>query len=312
MDDIFLNTSANRATAESAWKKIEAEFRTRGRDFRLWKSPSPEDFPNLVKEARQKGATRFIAAGGDGTLQMLLDVLVPEIESRPALADRILVGSLGIGTSNDFHKPISPETCIAGFPAKINVENSHRRDITKLTHKDSSGATFHSYFCQNSSVGVLPNTNHVLTRKPGFFHSLYKTAYAVGMPLASLYMLFRYPGFEAQVRIGAEAFNGRYTGITILKCAPMAGDFTFFTRRTVSDGLFDVALCAKISAFRSIALTAAFEKVGFVGHPEVVFRETAEVSAVFRQPQLIDIDGELLTATEATWKMLPGIITFLG
>ncbi|MBF0410511.1 MAG: hypothetical protein HQM10_24410 [Candidatus Riflebacteria bacterium] len=310
--DIFLNPAANRAASEKAWQKIENGMRSRGIKYNLHKSTSRENMISLVHDAVSRGSRRLIAAGGDGTLQTLLDALMPRLESEPALIEKIVIGSLGIGTSNDFHKPFTDERRFEGYPCRLNEEKKSLNDVIKVHIVHPDGSNSERYFCQSSSIGLIPVTNDLLTQQKGFFNFLYRNIYSIGMPLATLYVLCTYSGFEARVKISGETFEGIFSGMTVLKRPHMAGNFVFATKRSVSDGLVDYALCSKVSALRSLNLSVAFQEKGFAGHPEVTFRETDKISASFSRPQIVEFDGELSSATEVHWKVLPKVVSILG
>ncbi|MBF0548712.1 MAG: hypothetical protein HQM08_30060 [Candidatus Riflebacteria bacterium] len=310
--DIFLNPSANRNTSQTNWSKVEEALKKQSFEVRLKTSSSRENLISTILESINGGARKLVAAGGDGTFQILLDSVMSARIKHPELLNELFIGAIGMGTSNDFHKPFTPEKMLGGFPAKVREEASKKHDVLMLTVKSPDGSQSVRHFLQSSNVGAIPVTNEVLTQERGFLHSLYNYCYPLGLPLASLYVLFTYEGFEGVVQVGEEKFEGLFTGMTLLKRPYMAGSFVFKTNRVCDDGLMDLGLCKKVGAFRSLALTGAFQNQGFGGHPEVIFREISSVSVMFSKPQTVDIDGELIKATEATWKVLPKALNILG
>lgn len=309
--DIFINNKANRNTAGLAWEKISPALHQQGYATRVWPVESRERLSRQVAEAMTKGGTRLIAAGGDGTLQSLLDAVLtqPSIESRQ---ESISLGAIGIGTSNDFHKPAAPERLIADYPCRIRDEGAALNDVVELSGETATGDACRHFFLQASHAGTIPETNDRLTSKPGFFKNLYHLWYGLALPLAALYTLIFYPGFEGEIHVAREQWKGNFSGLTILKRPHIAGQFVFATKRTSADGLVDMALCSKVGAFRMIQITEAFQKQGFGGHPEVVFKETNEIRATFSTPQSIDYDGELITLRQACWRVHPLKIRILS
>lgn len=270
--DIFLNSRANRSTAGRAWEKIEPALQQQGYATRLWPVESREKLSQQVAEALAKGGTRLIAAGGDGTLQTLLDAILtaPSFEKQK---ESIALGTIGMGTSNDFHKPLAAERLIAGYPCRIHDEGATLNDIMELSGETATGDSCRHFFLQASHAGTIPETNDRLTIKPGFFNNLYHLWYGLALPLTALYTLIFYPGFEGEVHVGQEH---------------------------------------KVGAFRLIQLTEAFQKQGFGGHPEVVFKETNEIRVTFSAPQPIDYDGELITLRQGCWRVHPQKIRILS
>ncbi|MFZ2960655.1 MAG: diacylglycerol kinase family protein [Candidatus Ozemobacteraceae bacterium] len=339
--DIFLNQKAGRNSAATSWKRAEEALLKQGFILKVWPLESPEVMCRQVDEALASGASRLIAAGGDGTMQSLIDAVFQGPRT-PEMFQRLAVGAIGLGTSNDFHKPFSPDHDLAGFPARIKEAGTTEFDVMELTGKTPAGKNVRHAFLQASHAGTIPVTNETLTSRPGFFKWLYGIQYELALGLTSFYTLFAYPGFEGEVQIGTEKqigkeeqigtekqigkegqigtekqscsenFSGWFSGMTILKQCSIAGFFTFATKRTRNDGLFDVGLCKKVGPFKLMDLTWKFSSQGFGGLPEVVFREAREVQAKFAHPQPIDFDGELVTLISASWRLLPQKLNILG
>jgi diacylglycerol kinase family enzyme len=264
-----------------------------------------------VARSLADGATRLVAAGGDGTLQSLLDAVAvqPGFES---CRDRVAIGAIGLGTSNDFHKPVAPERLVAGFPCRIDPARASLHDVIELSGETDSGETRSHRFLQASHAGTIAVTNGRLTRGPGIFHRLYLGCYGLALPLASLYTACTYRGFEGEVHVGDETWAGEFSGLTVMKRCHIAGRVTFATRRTAADGLVDLGLCRRVGPLRLLQLTERFGRQGFGGHSEVIFRETSRVEATFARPQPIDFDGELVTLCRAAWRVLPDAVSVLG
>ena len=85
----------------------------------------PAGNDGAVRAALDDGIRTFIAAGGDGTVNALVDALV-RLRGTIALDD-LTLGAIGLGSSNDAHKPVERE--IGGIPVRIDAQRALPRDV---------------------------------------------------------------------------------------------------------------------------------------------------------------------------------------
>ncbi|HNV68903.1 MAG TPA: diacylglycerol kinase family protein [Candidatus Ozemobacteraceae bacterium] len=325
---IFLNQTANRGGAGERWRLVEQELQRRARPYTAHVLQAPGDLDRLLPELWTQGARQFAAAGGDGTLQLVVEAVMRHVPGEQR--GEIRLGAIGIGTSNDFHKkggvrPAAPRTdgqpvvpphaassLWNGVPCRLDEAAAHSHDVLELIVKKPDGTTETHWCLQAVHAGTIPVTNQNLTRGGGWCQWMYGHWYWLSLQMAAMHTLFSYAGFEAEIEVNSASISGTFTGMTLLKRCNIAGQFVFATHRTPNDGQIDLAACRKVSGWRMIQLIIAFTEQGFAGHPEVEFRETSEVRAQFSAPQWIDYDGELVQAVEAQVRVLSAALTMLG
>lgn len=96
---IIVNPISGRGMGEQSYPLIEAELNQYGLDFEMCRTESPGHAIQLAREAADKGFDVVVAAGGDGTLNEVLNGLMQvgnHRDERPALA------VIPIGRGNDF------------------------------------------------------------------------------------------------------------------------------------------------------------------------------------------------------------------
>ena len=107
---VLLNPNARRGQGRDRYRVVQPGidelFETRVAET----EPAGND--GAVRAALDDGIRTFIAAGGDGTVNALIDALV-RLRGTVALDD-LTLGAVGLGSSNDAHKPIERE--IRGIP----------------------------------------------------------------------------------------------------------------------------------------------------------------------------------------------------
>ena len=72
---LYLNTRAAGGTALKKWRRIESEFRLRFGPRQIQMPLNVDALRSSLRQAIEQGETDFVAAGGDGTVNTLLNSL---------------------------------------------------------------------------------------------------------------------------------------------------------------------------------------------------------------------------------------------
>ena len=96
--------------------------------------------------------------------------------------------------------------------------------------------------------------------------------------------------------------NGRYSGGGI-RSAP---------RAAMDDGLLDVVVVEHGSVWRRVAGLLKLRSGAFVQMPEVVYRQAARVEFTAQTPLPVEIDGDAVGTTPATFEVVPGRLTVVA
>ena len=159
---IIVNERANAGNGARRWRKVEAALRNSGAAFDVASTDSEADAERVVAAAATQGHEVVVAAGGDGTVNGVLNAILTN-------GTDVALGAIGLGSSNDFHKPFAPDKCVDGVPVRLDPTQAVRADVGRATLTEPSGATRIRYFVLNASVGVVAQGN-------AFFNTPDKTA----------------------------------------------------------------------------------------------------------------------------------------
>ncbi|MBI3039983.1 hypothetical protein HYY75_13195 [bacterium] len=308
---VFYNPKANRGKAGKHWPQIESALEKRGFKVFCKELPPRTELQKHLLEANSQGIRNIVAAGGDGTLQAIVEGVFgcSQCDGSDYSPN---IGVIGMGTSNDFLKPFPAADNIAGLPCRIDEMKISSFDVIRMEAVTPNGSIEIRHFLQSCHAGTIARTNMRLIHEKGFFNFLYKKFYPFGLIGTAAWEVFTFPGFKGFFKIGNEEREGEFLGLSIIKRPYIAGNFKFLTKRTKDDGLFDIAICEKVSSWRLISLIGKFEKEGLNDHPDVLFRETNHAWVRFSEPQPIDYDGEIIVAKEAKWSIIPKAINIMG
>lgn len=268
----------------------------------LQKFPSAEvcftekegDATRMAMEAIARGCEIVIAAGGDGTLNEVINGIAPQ-------ADKVQAGLIPLGTGNDFAKmldlPASIEDCIE----VLRTGNARPTDLVRVT-------TDHvRYFINVSAGGFSGSVNEKM--RPEIKQSWGPLAYlrcaAEALPELRAYRTEIVLDDAATLTLdlyNAVIANGRY----------VAGGTLIAPEASISDGLLDVVLVPQNPA-GNLALVAAQIAVGkHLTSEGIVFRRAAKVSIRSEPGMWFNVDGELIGNEPAVFEIMPRALQFLS
>ena len=123
---ILLNKTSGGGTALKKWDRIYKQLNLNGstETFITGTNGSTDKF---IFDSIQKGKTDFIIAGGDGSINFFLNRCMCLLDE--TTLKQIRIGAIGIGSSNDFHKPIQQKIRAGKIPFRLNFEEAISRDV---------------------------------------------------------------------------------------------------------------------------------------------------------------------------------------
>ncbi len=248
----------------------------------------------FARTALRKGCDTIIAAGGDGTLNEIINGIGENLnEAR--------VGLIPLGTGNDFARtigiPVDPEDAmdlIASGPTRPV-------DLVRVTSDEVH------YFVNVSAGGFSGLVNEKLTpkMKETWGPLAYLRSAAAALPELRAYRTtLALDNTESLVLdlYNVVVANGRYVAAGTL-IAPEAA---------IDDGLLDIVLIPQRSA-PELALLAAQIAMGIhLSSDAIVFRRAANVTVNSKPGMWFNVDGELVGNEPARFEILPRALRFIA
>jgi len=244
---IYLNKNANSGRAAAKWEKVERYVMNR---FPNSKIVEANDFAFInIGDAIAKGETEFISAGGDGTFNSLINLIISNSVNQEF--HRFKVGAIGLGSSNDFHKPF--KEFIDGIPVRIDFKNIEACDVGVIEYYDNGVLLKSKYWMINASIGILADANNHFNHK-GLMWDFFKRHFVNGAILYSALMtIAKYK--NKKCRLSSEAFGTKETVISnlgIAKNPNFAGEFAYPGIYSPANGLFSMYLMENKSVLETL------------------------------------------------------------
>ena len=247
----------------------------------------------LAAEAAREGFATVVAAGGDGTVNEVVNGLEPFL-------DRVRLGILPRGTGNDFARTLGLPEGLAEGLAILTRGEVRRCDLVEVTAGD-----WRRVFINVSAGGFSADMNENLTAdvKQAWGPLAYFRAAAESLPERTVYrasLLFDDHWREVEAVLNVVVANGRF----------VAGGIPVAPYAEIDDGLFDVVVVKECSL---AALATLAPKVLVGGHLEdtedlVAFRQARRLVVASEPPMRFNVDGEMLGEETITFRILPGAL----
>jgi diacylglycerol kinase family enzyme len=301
---VFVNNNAAGGNGLRKWQTIREYLESRLGHPRVYILNGRDATTRIIQHELGSGETRFVAAGGDGTVNVIANTLM-EIAS-PAQRNRIHLGAIGIGSSNDFHKPLRRNALLDGVPLAINFDHARRRDVGCLTYVDQ-GKLRQRHFLVNASIGLTANANAFFNAPDPALSVLKRRSTEGAILYSALRTIFRHR--NTPVRIQSEQRmhqDVRLTNLGIIKNPWFSGNLSYGGVAEYDNGTLDVYLCHSMKPGALVHLLRNLQRGVFPqsgGKTDVWRTESVTVSAA--EPFAVEFDGEIVHTHRARFDVVP-------
>lgn len=248
------------------------------------------DAIQAASEAVERGFDLIIAAGGDGTLNEVVNGMSGHVK-RPAL------GVLPMGTSNDFARAL-------GIPKRWQdavdlIVRGHSKTV-------DLGMADGKYFMNIAGGGFLTDLSYEVPSK-------LKTM--IGQ------LAYYIKGFEkitrfrpTSLRISAEGvgeFDGEFMLFLIANTHTVAGFEKLAPQAKTDDGMFDVLIMKKCNLAEMIRLASMAVRGDHLNDSHIIYFQTNKLSVETDDRVLLNLDGELGGELPCSFEVLPAHLRVL-
>ena len=292
---IIANPAAGHGKGTHAIPEIVRELTRLGLDFDLIRTERVGHAIQLAHAAALEGYEVIVAAGGDGTVNEVLNGLMEarkESENRPAL------GILCTGRGNDF----APCLNIPGdLPAAVQVLKDDQRRIIDIGRVLGGKFPQGRYFANNVGVGFDAIGTIEVAKLPewgmlSFLIAILKTIF--------LY----YKGPTVRLDYDDQTLTSSTLMLLTMNGKRMGTGFKMAPDAKPDDGLFDLVIVRQVSRLRIFSLIPHFMKGTQGSQPEVQTLRAARVTISAVEGALpAQCDGEIICVdgTRLDIEMLP-------
>jgi diacylglycerol kinase family enzyme len=300
---IVLNPRSAQGKAQRRWQSIEPLLRKKfpGAEFFVMNGKTSLDA--FLRRKINAGERAFVAAGGDGTVNALLQALLDR--SAPAEARNFKIGAIALGSSNDFHKPFAARNGSLPVPCKIEFDSARLQDVGRLVFEDTDGRRQRRYWINNASVGITAQANAFFNAPDRVLHRLKKYRSNLAIVYAALHTIFTYRNLPMTVCFdGQESRSIQVTNLGLVKNPHFSGSFCYDSPYEKNSGFFFAHLCYEMSLFRTLNTLWHLSRREFSGLPNTASFRLKHLTVTAQTPFAVEYDGDTITTRRAEFSVL--------
>jgi diacylglycerol kinase (ATP) len=248
----------------------------------------------FARTAIRQGRETIIAAGGDGTLNEVINGIGENVA-------KARVGLIPLGTGNDFARTIGVPTDLEAAIDLIATKKTRAVDLVRVTSDEVR------YFVNVSAGGFSGLVDEKLTSE------MKKTwgplAYLRGAA-AALCDLRAYRttlAFDNSDSLMLDLYN-----VVVANGRYVAGGRMIAPEASLDDGLLDIVLIPQRPAADLAVLAAQMAMGTHLTSDAVVFRRAAKLTVNSKPGMWFNVDGELVGNEPARFEILPRALRFIA
>lgn len=301
---VVLNKNSGGGTALKKWESVYKHLQLNGstETFIVGRNGSVDKF---IIDSVRSGKTDFVIAGGDGSINYFINRCINLL--KPEILRQIKLGAVGIGSSNDFHKPFLRQDFLNSIPHKLNFKETISRDVGCIKY-ESDGQILQKYFLINASIGITAEGNSLFNHPDFILQYLKKINTQAAIFYTILKNIFTYKNFKIKMEVNNESFIANISNLGILKSPYFTGKLRFQSDPLLNNNLFDVHLYDSLSKIKLLKLFYYLSKAKPDNSLKKKFWRTDRIKMSSQKEFAVEFDGEVITTKCAEFYVIPELI----
>ena len=303
---IIVNPHSHQGHGWKRWQSIKNEVLGNlpgAKEIVTDKREDVSDFLNTINPTQD---SIIISAGGDGGVHYLINAVL-----NTGLADKTIIGAIGLGSSNDFLKPF--RTFIKKIPVRININSSFQyQDIGKAVFTDEKNQVREKYFIINSSFGATAEGNWNFNNPGSILKWLKKNSTSIAITYTGISTILSFKNKSCTISYNGKTRSISVSNINILKTPFVSGSLHYQQSILPDDGQLGLNICASMNKRELLKTMFDLEKGKFVTGEKRISAFIKNFSLRSASPVVFECDGETDKVISVDISILPKAISVLN
>lgn len=293
---LVVNTSDTGAV-EGLRRHVEA-LRTAGSTVRPRVTFEAGDARVFAREAAEEGHDLVIAAGGDGTINEVVNGLYDHVAEGTLATDAIpRLAVIPLGTGNDLAGALGIPGDVDGAMRVATEGQAAPIDVAAI-----NGHRFLNVSTGGFGAAATDDAPTQAKRLLGPF------AYV----LTALRKFATHPQTSARFTVGGETiYDGAFLAFAVGNTWRTGGGTKITALAQPDDGLLDLCIVQEMGALESLALAPKVRAGTHLDHPGVLYRQVRGVRVESPDELRVNADGEPVDGREFRYEILPRRISVM-
>jgi diacylglycerol kinase (ATP) len=293
---VIANPRSGRGRVGQELPEVERQLIALGLEYRIVEAEGPGDAIEAARGAVAAGERFLVAAGGDGTVQEVVNGMV--VDDRPVAEDAVL-GVVAAGSGCDFVRTFGLPGDAIRSVRHLSGDRLFPIDVARVDYRDGDRSAMR-YSPNIAEVGLGAAVVARAHRLPRWIGG---SRYFVGFWLS----LGGFRPVELEVRVDRKRYAGRANNVVVANCQFYGGGMKISPRSYPGDGYLDVQISTgpKSEAF---TLLPRIYRGEHVPHPNIREFRGRVVTVEAERSLPVEADGEVLGTTPATFTVVPQAI----
>jgi diacylglycerol kinase family enzyme len=299
---ILLNKYANAKGCLRKWQEVKRELEDKHIRDEYALAYSFDEFQQRFYQCFKDGECHFVAAGGDGTVHFLVNQIM---KMSSFAREQIVVGAIGLGSSNDFHKTYSVHKGVNHkLQLKLDYRSAIHHNIGQVDFEDENLKWQRRFFIINCSVGIIAQANYLFNSNRKVVGWL-KPRWVMGaIWYSALETLFLAKNIPAEIFVDKKKCETEVTSLSIFINPHVSGNFCYDFAVSPQGDSLGVALCERMGILERLKTLFSLAQGKFSGLPKTRTWMASRLEFNPKEPVALEMDGEVCLARRIKIKLL--------